>query len=186
MSHGCKSAVVLVKLSRLSAASRSPGCSLPFSTSLASDFSMPARPFSSTGAATSRTSVSYPAAAATWAMPLPINPQPNTPTRLISATAASLDLEGFAQLFGDADERAGTRSAAGQGVLGADLAALHPVEHLFHRHLDLLVLRAEGAQHRQRGPGAGEERQRRVRRQHPDRQKDRRRRDPHPRQGGAG
>src|SRR2546426_797989 len=43
-----RSATTVVNVSRLSAASRSAGWSFPFSTSLASDFSMPARPRSNT------------------------------------------------------------------------------------------------------------------------------------------
>src|SRR5687768_11306124 len=44
---------------------------------------MPAMPLSRNFCSTSRTTTSYPACAATWAMPDPIRPQPRTPTFLI-------------------------------------------------------------------------------------------------------
>src|SRR5256884_651517 len=65
MSHVFRSAVVVVKRRRLRVASRSAAASFPFSTNLASDFSIPARALSQTCWDTSRTVVSYPAAAAT-------------------------------------------------------------------------------------------------------------------------
>src|SRR5213078_47586 len=83
-SHGFRSAVAVVKCKRLRVASRSEAGSFPFSTNLASDFSIPARALSQTCWDTSRTVVSNPAAAATWAIPLPMSPEPSTPTRLMS------------------------------------------------------------------------------------------------------
>ena len=58
ISDGFRSATVVVKVRRLSVASRSAAWSFPFSTNFASDFSMPARPRSSTSLATSRPIVS--------------------------------------------------------------------------------------------------------------------------------
>src|SRR6058998_2397253 len=140
-----RSATTVVNVSRLSAASRSAGWSLPFSTSLPSDFSMPARPRSRISLETSRTIVSYPAVAATWAMPLPIKPQPSTPTRWMSANSSAPgfglrggSLEGFAYFFGDSGE--GLRRAR-QDALGgrANVSALEPVEHLLQCDLHAFV-----------------------------------------------
>src|SRR5438105_5579073 len=155
------SATAVVNVSRLSAASRSAGWSLPFSTSLASDFSMPARPRFSTSFETSRTIVSYPAVAATWAIPLPIKPQPSTPTRWISANSSAplfgaglRILERLAHFFGNPDEG----SRAGQLALGsAAFPMLEPIEHLLQRDLQALVGAAVGAgdhgpSHRQADP----------------------------------
>src|SRR5882672_11398362 len=138
------SATTVVKVSRLRAASRSPGWSFPFSTSFASDFSMPARPRFNTSLETSRTIVSYPAVAATWAMPLPIKPQPSTPTRWMSANSsapwfgAGLGiLERFAHFFGNPDEGSRARHLA---LLGrANFSALEAIEYLFQRDLQALV-----------------------------------------------
>ncbi len=58
MSTPFRSATVVVNVSRLSVASRAAASSLPFSTNLASDFPIPARPRSSSSFATSRTTVS--------------------------------------------------------------------------------------------------------------------------------
>src|SRR6266550_7085156 len=152
MSTVRRSATTVVNFSRLSAASRSAGWSLPFSTSLPSDFSMPARPRSRISLETSRTMVSYPAVAATWAMPLPIKPQPSTPTRWMSANSSapgfwprgrSRTLERFADFFGDPDEclRAGEHALAGR----ADVAALQPIEHLLQCDFEALVRAPVGA-----------------------------------------
>src|SRR5207245_1507510 len=148
MSLASRSAVVVVKRRRLRVASRSAAASFPFSTNLASDFSIPARALSHTCWDTSRTVVSYPAAAATWAMPLPISPQPSTPTRLMSVMSRSVDFERLSDLVRDADERA--HLLARQGMLGLDFPALEPVQHLLQPDLDLLVLRTVAAQNRGR------------------------------------
>ena len=58
MSHPFRSAVAVVKASRLRAASRLAAGSFPFSTNLASDFSMAARARSQISFETSRTTVS--------------------------------------------------------------------------------------------------------------------------------
>ncbi len=65
------------------------GVMLPFSANFASDFSIPAKPRSHKSCVTSRTMTSHPAAAAVWAMPEPISPQPSTPTLLISISLSS-------------------------------------------------------------------------------------------------
>src|SRR5882762_3672833 len=141
-----RSATTVVNVSRLSAASRSAGWSFPFSTSLPSDFSMLARPRSRISLETSRTIVSYPAVAATWAMPLPIKPQPSTPTRWMSANASAPgfglrgggSLECLAYFLGDAGE--GLRRPRQDALAGgADVSALEPVEHLFQCDLQALV-----------------------------------------------
>src|SRR5213595_2928894 len=134
MSHVFRSAVVVVKRRRLRVASRSAAASFPFSTNLASDFSIPARALSQTCWDTSRTVVSYPAAAATWAIPLPMSPEPSTPTRLMSVMSRSGDFERLSDLIRDAEER--VRLLARQGALGLDLAALEPVEHLIQSDLN--------------------------------------------------
>src|SRR5882724_57196 len=143
MSHVFRSAVVVVKCRRLRVASRSAAVTFPFSTNLASDFSIPARAFSQTCWDTSRTMVSYPAAAATWVMPLPMSPEPSTPTRLMSVMSRSVDFERLADLVSDADKRA--HLLARQGMLGFDLSALEPVQHLLQPDLDVLVLRPVAA-----------------------------------------
>src|SRR5436309_7801873 len=146
MSTVRRSATTVVNFSRLSAASRSAGWSLPFSTSLPSDFSMPARPRSRISWETSRTVVSYPAVAATWAMPLPIKPQPSTPTRWMSANSSAPgfglrgggSLECLAYLFGDSGE--GLRRPRQDALAGgANVSALEPVEHLLQCDLQALV-----------------------------------------------
>src|SRR5438874_3060218 len=144
------SATVVVNVSRLRAASRSAGWSFPFSTSLASDFSMPARPRLSTSFETSRTIVSYPAVAATWAIPLPIKPQPSTPTRWMSGNSsaplfrAGLGiLERLAHFFGDPDEGSRARQLALAGR--AAFPVLESIEHLLQRDLQALVRAAVSA-----------------------------------------
>src|ERR1039458_5260748 len=54
-----------------------------------SDFSIPAKPLSRNFCSCSSTTTSKPAVAATCAMPEPINPQPSTPTFLISMISFS-------------------------------------------------------------------------------------------------
>jgi hypothetical protein len=78
----------VVKCSRSRVASLASAVSLPFSTNLASDCSTILRPRSICSCCRSRAMTSKPAAAATWAMPLPMSPQPSTPTFLISLTWA--------------------------------------------------------------------------------------------------
>src|SRR5216110_696145 len=166
MSHVFRSAVVVVKRRRLRVASRSAAASFPFSTNLASDFSIPARALSQTCWDTSRTVVSYPAAAATWAIPLPMSPQPSTPTRLMSVMSRSGDFERLADLVRDAHER--VRLVARQGGPGFHLPALEPVQHLIQPDLNLLVLQAVAAQGRHRRGPEGQERDVREGREHPD------------------
>src|SRR5262245_32639388 len=145
MSHAFRSATAVVNVNRRNVASRSAAGSLPFSTRRARDLSIVPLPLSSTGWATSRTNVSYPAAAATCAMPLPIRPHPNTPTRWIPSMDLS-ELKFFADFFGDTHERAGART--GEAVFGPDLAAFEAVEDLFQTDLDALeLLVAAGEQH---------------------------------------
>src|SRR6266403_122254 len=161
MSHVFRSAVVVVKRRRLRIASRSAAETFPFSTNLASDFSIPARALSHTCWDTSRTVVSYPAAAATWAMPLPISPQPSTPTRLMSVMSRSVDFEGLSDLVRDADERA--HLLARQGMLRLDLSALEPVQYLLQPDLDVLVLHTVAAKNRRGSRSEQQERQERER-----------------------
>src|SRR5712691_1302870 len=89
MSQSAKSCLLVVPFSRARTAC---GVSLivPFSANLASDFSMPARPWSRYFCSTSSTVTSKPAVAATCAMPEPMRPQPSTPTFLISIRLVSL------------------------------------------------------------------------------------------------
>src|SRR5881296_3421976 len=176
MSHGFRSAVVVVKCRRLRVASRSAAETFPFSTNLASDFSIPARALSHTCWDTSRTVVSYPAAAATWAMPLPISPQPSTPTRLMSLMSRSVDFERLSDLVRDADERA--HLLARQGMLGLDLSALESVQHVLQPDLDVLVLHTVAAKDRSGGRTEDQERQERERREQPHRPKGAGRRGP--------
>src|SRR5260370_21414888 len=81
-------------------------------------------------------------------MPLPMRPHPSTPTRLISVMARSDDLEGLADLVGEAHERVRPRSP--KRVFRPDLAALQPVEHLLEPHHDALVVVAGAARRRRR------------------------------------
>src|SRR6266700_604538 len=133
---------------------------------LSSRSSVTARALSQTCWDTSRTVVSYPATAATWAIPLPMSPQPSTPTRLMSVMSRSGDFERLSDLIRDAEER--VRLLARQGALGLDLAALEPVEHLIQSDLNLLVLQAVGAQRRHRRGPEGQERHVRERGEHAD------------------
>src|SRR2546422_3870296 len=162
MSQPFRSVVAVVKVSRLSAASRSAAASFPFSTNFPSDFSIPPRARSQICCDTSRTIVSRPAVAATCAMPLPIRPHPSTPTRRISviplpAVALGRSTAGrrprvekrAPQFLGDPHE--GARLGAGEGMVGADFPALEPVEHLLEPHLNALVLRAVTPGHEQGG-----------------------------------
>src|SRR4029077_16380943 len=165
MSHVFRSGVVVVKCRRLRIASRSAAATFPFSTNLTSDFSIPARALSQTCWDTSRTVVSYPAAAVTWAIPLPISPAPNTPTRLMSVIALprSPGVDQCADLVCDAEERVGL--FAGQGVSRFDLPALEPVQYLLEPDLDLLVVRAVAAKNRSGPRSEDQERQERERRE---------------------
>src|SRR5205809_4279214 len=167
MSHVFRSAVVVVKRRRLRVASRSAAASFPFSTNLASDFSIPARALSQTCWDTSRTVVSYPAAAATWAIPLPMSPEPSTPTRLMSVMALprSPGIDQCADLVCDAEER--IRLFARQSVPGFNLPALEPVQHLLQPDLDVLVLRTVAAKNRSGRRSEDQERQERERREQP-------------------
>src|SRR3989449_431122 len=169
MSQAFRSAVAVVNRKRLRVASRSAAGTFPFSTNLASDFSIPARALSQTCCDTSRTVVSYPAAAATWAIPLPMSPQPSTPTRLMSVMSRSVDFERLSYLVRDADERA--QFLAWQGMLGLDLSALEPVQHLLQPDLDVFLLHTVGAKDRSGGRTEDEERHKRERREQPHRPK---------------
>src|SRR2546430_450807 len=164
-SHAFRSAVAVVKCKRLRVASRSAAGSFPFSTNLASDFSIPTRALSQICWDTSRTVVAYPAAAATWAIPLPMSPQPSTPTRFMSVMSRSGDFERLADLVRDAHER--VRLVARQGGPGFHLPALKPVQHLIQPDLNLLVLQAVAAQGRHRRGPQGPEPDVRRGRQHP-------------------
>src|SRR2546422_47881 len=166
-SHAFRSAVAVVKCKRLRDASRSAAVIFPFSTNLASDFSIAARALSQTCWDTSRTVVSYPAAAATWAMPLPMSPEPSTPTRLMSVMSRSVDFERLSDLVRDADERA--HLLARQGMLGLDFSALEPVQHLLQPDLHVLVLHTVAAKNRSGGWTKDQERQERDRREQPHR-----------------
>src|SRR2546422_5161193 len=166
MSQAFRSAVSVVNRRRLRVASRSAAVIFPFSTNLASDFSIPARALSQTCCDTSRTVVSYPAAAATWAIPLPMSPQPTTPTRLMSVMSRSVDFERLSYLVRDADERA--HLLARQGMLGLDFPALEPVQHLLQPDLDLLVLRTVAAKNRGGRRGEDHQGQERERTEHPN------------------
>jgi hypothetical protein len=84
MSQSRRASSSVVNDSRAEAASRVEGSSLPFSTRRPNDLRIPPRPFSRRGPPTSRATVVNPAVAAAWAMPLPMRPQPSTPTFLIS------------------------------------------------------------------------------------------------------
>ncbi len=88
-SAGARSSSRVVYRIRPSAASRSAAESFSFSTNLASDRSMVFRPSASWSSWTSRAVTSNPATAAAWAMPLPIWPQPITPTAWIVVIALS-------------------------------------------------------------------------------------------------
>src|SRR5207249_2255802 len=116
---------------------------------------------------TSRTVVSYPAAAATWAIPLPMSPEPSTPTRLMSVMALprSPGIDQCADLVCDAEER--VRLFARQGVPGFNLPALEPVQHLLQPDLDVLVLRPVTAKNRSGRRSEDQERQERERREQP-------------------
>src|SRR2546426_3322772 len=165
MSQAFRSAVAVVNRKRLRVASRSAAGTFPFSTNLASDFSIPACALSQTCCDTSRTIVSYPAAAATWAIPLPMSPEPSTPTRLMSVMSRSVDFERLSDLVRDADERA--HLLARQGMLGLDFSALEPVQHLLQPDLHVLVLHTVAAKNRSGGWTKDQERQERGRREHP-------------------
>src|SRR2546425_1302348 len=76
-------------------------------------------------------------------MPLPIRPHPSTPTRPVSVMSRSDDLEGLANLVGDAPE--GARSGPGGELLRSDIPALQSVEHLLEADLETLVIVAVAA-----------------------------------------
>src|SRR5579864_9548157 len=88
MSQSASSDLLVVPRSRARAASFCCPVIPPFSTGrsahFARDFSIPANPLSRNLCSTSSTVTSNPAIAQTCAMPDPINPQPRTPTFLIS------------------------------------------------------------------------------------------------------
>src|SRR5258705_11160043 len=69
-------------------------------------------------------------------MPLPMRPEPSTPTVLMSLIntpdSGGLQLERLLDLVRDAAQRVGAR--AGQRVVRANLAALEAVEHLLEAH----------------------------------------------------
>src|SRR2546427_7576681 len=89
-------------------------------------------------------------------MPLPMSPEPSTPTRLMAVISRSVDFERLADLVSDTDERA--HLLARQGMLGLDLSALEPVQHLLQPDLDVLVLHAVAAKNR--GGGRTEDQRR--------------------------
>src|SRR6266511_346694 len=97
-------------------------------------------------------------------MPLPITPQPSTPTRWMSVNSSAPGLgpgilERLAHFFGDSDEgsRAGQLALVGR----ADFTLFEPVEYLLQRHLHALVGAPVGAG--DRGPS---ERQADARHEH--------------------
>src|SRR5260370_17228194 len=98
-------------------------------------------------------------------MPLPMRPHPSTAPRLSSVTARSDDLEGLADLVGEAHERVRPRSP--ERVFRPNLAALQPVEHLFEPHHDALVVEAVAAPRGERPPPDDERRQARPPPAHP-------------------
>src|SRR5205807_9143653 len=117
---------------------------------LAGGLSLPAPPRFSTSCETSRALVSYPAVAATWAIPLPIKPQPSTPTRWMSANSSAplfgaglRILERLAHFFGNPDEGSRARQLALVGR--AAFPVLKSIEHLLQRDLQALVRAAVGA-----------------------------------------
>src|SRR6516162_1203773 len=89
-SHSAKSSSLSVGFKRPRVSAFCSAVICPFSANLPSDFSMDARPFFSSSSDTSRTTTGKPAAAATWAIPEPIRPQPTTPTLRISIAIRSL------------------------------------------------------------------------------------------------
>jgi hypothetical protein len=83
MSQSARSSFFSVPFRRARIAEAS-SLSLPFSANLASDFSIPEKPLSMNLCSASSTTTSNPAVAQVCAIPLPIKPQPSTPTLLIS------------------------------------------------------------------------------------------------------
>src|SRR5215207_713277 len=88
-SRSARSATSVVKVSLLTAASRSASDIFPAPRPRSSDFRSRARPASAASSETSRTITSSPALAHTSAMPEPISPQPTTPTRSIVTSLIS-------------------------------------------------------------------------------------------------
>jgi hypothetical protein len=89
MSQSARSSSEVVPRMRPRISACCSGVMLPFSANFARDFSIPEKPRSHNSSVTSRTTTSQPAAAAVWAMPEPISPQPSTPTLLISISPDS-------------------------------------------------------------------------------------------------
>src|SRR5438034_7431762 len=100
-------------------------------------------------------------------IPLPMSPEPSTPTRLMSVMALprSPGIDQCADLVCDAEER--IRLFARQSVPGFNLPALEPVQHLLQPDLDVLVLRTVAAKNRSGRRSEDQERQERERREQP-------------------
>src|ERR1700733_185209 len=88
-SQSFKSSIAVVPFNRPRISLFCASVIVPFSTNRAKFLSIPFKPFSTTSGATSRTTVSNPAAAQTCAIPDPINPHPTTPTFLIAMSLKS-------------------------------------------------------------------------------------------------
>src|SRR5947207_3930418 len=81
----------------------------------------------------------------------------------MSVMSRSVDFERLSDLVRDADERA--QFLAWQGMLGLDLSALEPVQHLLQPDLDVLLLHTVAAKDRRGGRTEDQERQERERRE---------------------
>src|SRR2546425_119236 len=81
----------------------------------------------------------------------------------MSVMSRSVDFEHLSDLVRDADERA--QFLAWQGMLGLDLSALEPVQHLLQPDLDVLLLHTVAAKDRRGGRTEDQERQERERRE---------------------
>src|SRR5207245_8655792 len=81
----------------------------------------------------------------------------------MSVMSRSVDFERLSDLVRDADERA--HFLAWQGMLGLDLSALEPVQHLLQPDLNVLLLHTVAAKDRRGGRTEDQERQERERRE---------------------
>src|SRR5438876_7448483 len=85
----------------------------------------------------------------------------------MSVMSRSVDFERLSDLVRNADKRA--HLLARQGMLGFDLSALEPVQHLLQPDLDVLVLRPVAAKNRSGRGSEDQERQEREGREQPHR-----------------
>src|SRR4051812_13831094 len=147
-----------------SVVSRSSVVTLPRSIPLARVFSIDWRDFAQRSADTSRTVVGKPAAAHTWAMPLPIRPPPITPTFLIFSIQNATSLVDDPRYRCRERDRTNLssrqtrsrRDGAEQSGWPVELAVLEPVENLLEGELHARQHRAMGARHpicRESSPG---------------------------------